>query len=450
MTAPYVNPREGNPVLRVPAGGGAYDPIGGDPSQVNLGFGVGNPNAGNDTSDLFAQALLQERKRRAQLANQTDASGATTDKAISTLQGAKPTATDAFDPATARFNPDATKGVDVSSVGKFQPTETQGVNFDALSGVDLSKVGGFKSSNLDSLDPSTALDRFAASAGRSGSALSGFNATGFDAGAAVKEYATGAASDFFQNQKLALGNLEAKSVGAGRFRSGLFDKDQGSVITELGRGFTSDLAEKAVSAAGITGSAHSAADATNERAGEAIDSSRNATGQLALGALQSSATARFNKANAQDANALDATKTAASLGITKGLDLGNLSLTRAQTIDQSRQLAGEDEAKFGLQKASTIDTLGLDATKSADALKLDKAKSSDAFNLDRDKAAVTGSQGRTSQLQEGSEASSNRYFDALVGAINAYQAGENAKKANKSNFIDGLIGAGATVAAAAL
>lgn len=73
----------------------------------------------------------------------------------------------------------------------------------------------------------------------------------FDPGDAFQEYSKGAYSDFQSRLSRELERLGGASVGAGRFDSGLYDQDQGEIITELGRGYTSDLARQSLNVAGL-------------------------------------------------------------------------------------------------------------------------------------------------------------------------------------------------------
>lgn len=392
----------GQPVnATAPAASPAAPAYGSSTQSILDNGGLPPPGKGMATDlaglqDTFIGSIDDERKRRAQLAGQEDASGAATDADIAKVGGLAPTNTAATPITTAGY----------------QPTATQGVNFDALKGVDLSKVSGFQNTNLGGLgDNGADLTKLASATG----GMTG-DATGFDAGAAYNTYAQGAISDLMQNQKLALKDVASKSVGAGRLNTGLFDQDQGSVIQELSRGATSDLAEQAVNAAGITATAHSAADSTNERARESALSTAEAS-------LQGAATARFNTANAEDSNTLDAQKTAASLGITQGQDLATDQLNRAGTIDQTT----------------------LDADKATDASRLNQSEYQDTFTKDAAETAASDQQNRTNQLSSDQNQSSNRYLDALTGGINMLQQGKNAKDAASSSFLSGLLGTIGTV-----
>lgn len=433
--------------------------------------GTGAPDgSGQGLENTFYGAIEDERRRRQQLADQEDTAGAGVDTAITGLEGLGSTHVDATSPtntegfnsdATRGFSPDATSGVDLSAVQNFQPTEQKGVNFDSLSGVDLSNLSGFKNTNLDGTDVSSGLDSLAAGAQGSKSALSGFSASGFDAGAALKTYADGATSDFFKQQKISLDALRGSSVGAGRLDTGFFDKDQGDVIEELGRGYTSDIAKQAVAAAQITASSHDAADATNERALEGQDSNKTAEGNLALGALNDSATLRFNKADASDKNLLTAATNADTIGVTKGTNLGDLDLRKAQGIDSSVEGAAKDAASLGLTKGATIDSLNLDKSKTIDANTLnkdeyvdtsaaDKAKYQDTFKQTNLSTALTARQARTNQLSSDANQSSNRYLDALTGGINLNNEEKDANAKKTSSFWSGLLDAAGTIGGFAL
>lgn len=407
------------------AGGAISGALGGGKKPTAM---AGVPASTYDSQ--FDTAISDEQKRRKQLQGQSDAAGAGVDQGISRVEGLQPTS----------YAPTASEGVDLNGVGNFDPTEQRGVNFDELGGIDLEGVRNFKSTNLEGDTSGSDLEAWDRAGGAGGpSALEGFSPSEFDAGAAVKEYATGAASDFFKNADTSLRGIRSQSVGAGRFGTGFVDKDQQDAFTELGRGFTSDLARTAVSAAGITSNSRTAADQMRLGRGQAIDVNSRARLDRSLDARKTAAGFKFNRANAIDDRALDATKSAASLSIQKGTNMGDLALRRAGGIDASRQKAVTDAAGMGLDRAKTVDTL-----------RLNNSQFGDTYRQNNAQFGVGARQNRTNQIGNAEETSSNRYFDALVGGINKTQNAKNAAAERKSNTTNGIIGTLGQLGGAAL
>jgi hypothetical protein len=86
-------------------------------------------------------------------------------------------------------------------------------------------AGGYRSQNLETFDAS-ALENF-------------------DPSEAGATFARGAAGDFRRMLGDELRTLTNRSVGAGRFNTGLFDEDQGQVVTRIGEDFNDTIAQQA-------------------------------------------------------------------------------------------------------------------------------------------------------------------------------------------------------------
>ncbi len=74
--------------------------------------------------------------------------------------------------------------------------------------------------------------------------------SGFDPTAAMGTYAGGAIEKFNANLTGRLDKLQNQAVGAGRLRTGWYDRDQGSVATQLGKDFNADIAMQATTLSG--------------------------------------------------------------------------------------------------------------------------------------------------------------------------------------------------------
>lgn len=94
----------------------------------------------------------------------------------------------------------------------------------------------------------------------------------FDPQGAVNQYAQGAWGSISEGLGSTLDRLRDNSVGAGRFDTGLFDKDQGEVVKAGVRDFNNQIAQTSVSAAGLQlQNQNGIADFANTRTGNALD-----------------------------------------------------------------------------------------------------------------------------------------------------------------------------------
>lgn len=322
-----------------------------------------------------------------------------------------------------------TRGFDPSGVTNFDPTETRDVGFGDLERFGSDELRGTSASNLAGTDPGSRLRREGLA---STEGVANFRGRDFDAGAAMKEYAKGAYSDFERGVKTSLDSLRGLSVGEGRLDTGFFDKDQGDVITELGRGYTSDIAKQALNAAGITSESRSAADRTT------LDAMKHGA-TLRTGLLTDSARMELDRAGEMDRLALDRAGQIDKNMLGRADSLGRLKLDRATSIDDARLRATTEGNRLALDRAGQIDRNKLDATKTADAHGLERATYMDENRLKRDQATVDARGKQTGMAGDRAESSRNRYLDALTGRINLTQQRKNAKAQSRDNFMGGLI-----------
>ena len=199
------------------------------------------------------------------------------------------------------------------------------------------------------------------SPGNASGALTDFSSadvSGFDPSAAGKEFASGAVGQFNQNLTSRLGTLQNQAVGAGRLRTGFYDRDQGSVATQLGKDFNNQIAQEA----GVF------------------------SGQK-LGALESGAGMRLSRAQGIDANRLTAGTEAdrvamanADRGLAGMTAQNQFALSQAGGLDSMSQAnadrtlrAGEDTNQFALSRAGGMDSSGLASRSEADRLAMANA-----------------------------------------------------------------------------
>lgn len=73
----------------------------------------------------------------------------------------------------------------------------------------------------------------------------------FDASAALNNYAKGAWGSVSEGLNQTLSDLKGQAAGTGRFDSGFFDQDSGKVVTDVMRGFSNNIAQQSLAAAGM-------------------------------------------------------------------------------------------------------------------------------------------------------------------------------------------------------
>ncbi len=242
------------------------------------------------------------------------------------------------------------------NVSGWSPSNTQAAN--------ANNVAQWLSS-LASLRPSSAgpsasvggLEAPAAAGGAGGpSALRGFSTSAldtFDPSAAESSYITGAQDKFNANLTSRLDTLQNKSVGAGRLRTGFYDRDQGSVATQLGKDYNADIAQEAGVFSGQRLSAMTSAAQLREAAAAGIDS--NAL--TAAGQANSVASANADRAlrGSEDANSFALSR--AQMGLTGAEYADTSAISRAEYEDSNLF----DRAKYLDTSATGRATTGLEA-----------------------------------------------------------------------------------------
>lgn len=190
----------------------------------------------------------------------------------------------------------------------------------------------------------------------------------FDPTAAMTTYATGAEQTFNKNLKETLRQLTNKSVGAGRINTGVFDEDQGRVVTQNAADFNSALAAQATALSGQKLGATTAAD-------QILSSQSELNAQMATGVSEANAAGSLT-ARGQDITGYGAETARLGLGESAAATIDQLGLSRATAADQ-----------MGLTRATSLDTLGLTRANEADTLGLNKATTGMEAAIGRENAA---------------------------------------------------------------
>lgn len=352
----------------------------------------------------------------------------------------------------------------------WNPTNVQGLSFDALSrstpgatsGFSTGALDNYDSENLRVVDVNGTMDRYTggpngfAKAMRSGTTYGPVGQGGylaawddgglgsFDAGAAVKEYATGAWQGAQMDLKDLLGEQEAASQRGGRLNSGFFDRDRGRVITDVGNRFSQALAAQAVQAAGIT--ANAKGQSAQLRLSRASDADRNIldaglqgqnlTAQdqwhvddnnqnllgLGLDAGKYATGAALERASGMDANRLAALKSS-----------GELGLDRAKYMDDYTYRGLKDSTDLDFKRASALDEMGLDKSKYVDSWDQENAQFGDTMDFNRAKDVADRRERREARDTDTWLALGDRYRDQLVGADDRITNRKNAKAQAKQN-----------------
>ena len=355
---------------------------------------------------------------------------------------------------TRGWNPNNVQGLSFDTLSKMTPT--------AADGFDTGALDNFDSENLRGVDVNGTLDRYTGGANRFQQAMRGgrtFDPVaqggnlaawndgglgGYDAGAAVKEYAGGAWNGIQMDLKNLLGEQEAASQRGGRLNSGFFDRDKGRVITDATNRFSNAVAGQAVNAAGITADARKAS--AQMRLSRASDADRNILdaglqGQdltardlwqtdsntrdilgLGLDAGKAATGALLDRASGMDANRLAAIKA--------GRDLG---LDAAKYRDDYRYRGASDAANLNLDRAKSLDEMGLDRNKFVDSWDQENAQFGDTMDWNRTKDAADRTDAREARDTATWLTLGDRYRDQLVGADDRQTARRNAKAQAKQN-----------------
>lgn len=265
-------------------------------------------------------------------------------------------------PALASYNTQALSGYDPSQVASWMAANTVGPA-PQRSAVPQVSGGGvnFSSTNLAGFDPSALM--------------------GFDPSAYGKEYAQGAYGDFQRNLNDELEQLTNASVGAGRLRTGLFDEDQGRVVTRNAATFADKLAQAATTFSGQK-----------------------------LAALQGGSQLQFNRAQAMDENA----RAIAELNAQLGLEASKANASNAlsgQELDLRGYGLETDRQGLALQAARSADELGLQRATDLDRLALQRAQSLDTNALQRSSTGLDAALSRERLAQQGYDTARDRESD---------------------------------------
>jgi len=329
----------------------------------------------------------------------------------------------------------------------WNPTNVQGLSFDAISrstpgatdAYSTDALDNYDSENLRGVNAGATIDRYTGGPNRFAQAMSGANLAAwddggvgaFDAGAALKEYATGAWNDTKMDLGNLLGEQEAASQRGGRLNSGFFDRDKGRVITDSTNRFTNALAQQAVQAAGITGDMK--ARAAQMRLQAAGDRDRLALDGLGLGleAGQSVTDAELERASGMDSNRLNA--------IRSGREL---ALDKSQFTDDYRYRGTKDAADLNLDRAKSLDEMGLDKSKYVDSWDQENAQFGDTMDYNRQRDAANMAEGREGRDLETWMALGDRYRNELTGMDDRITGRRNAKAQAKQNRFQNLISLG--------
>ncbi len=271
----------------------------------------------------------------------------------------------------------------------------------------------------------------------------------FDAGAAVKEYATGAWDQVQAGLKSTLRDLKYDAAARHRMNSGWFDEDQGRVVTDTAANFQSELAKQAVTAAGITADARGRAAALRvQRAGDRDRFAVDAFGLQLEGDRDLLSAASDIDRLRQEGRTREAELAyeALSEGERQRLD----ALKTGDSLSLEALQSGTDAE---IRRAQGADALDLEAIQAADVSDRDRATTRDTLGLRRAEYLDTDSRERSrgvADLRESrlrlrggrAEAAQDRYYDWLSGNADRELARDNAKAERRGNRLQSLIGLG--------
>lgn len=203
----------------------------------------------------------------------------------------------------------------------------------------------------------------------------------FDPSSYGKEFAKGAEGDFKTQLGDQLETLTNQSVGAGRLRTGLFDRDQGRVINRLGEDFNNRLAQAATTFSGQR-----------------------------LSAIQGAEGMRLSRAGDIDANARTIAELNANLGYQTNRDAQANALTsRGQDISEFG--AETDRQRLGLSGAEYLDTQGYNRASDLDAYGYKRATGLDESIFNQKKTGLDAALGRETMYNGAYDRSANRSAD---------------------------------------
>lgn len=417
--------RSGNPALDatyIGRSGGKMRWAGSDGKEYTNREREAATSARDDAMDYDMQAV-QTGQLGGQLARQGGMQQGL-DRSLANLDGAGQ--------RIASWSPQFSMGFNPDELRRMTPTGNDGQTFDDLAGFGSENTAGVSTAALDTYDP-TALR------GVNTSALKGYNAggvirsmtgagtaaaapdiqaaqNGYNAAESVNTYARGAAGQARFVLDDALREADNRAAAGGRLDSGLFDRDRGLVIQNVGRDLNDKIATQAVQAAGIQ------AGIGNNNA--SLGTQANvARGNLAGNLMQSREGLR--SAEARDAASIGADALTNALGIDQRV---------ASDIDSNRLTAANYSTNARLNKAGTIDNNRLAGLDAASRLRLNQAQYGDTFRRDNVRDATDMTRQNNNYLDTANLNAANSYGDFSRGAADLY----NTLNQNSFNNINDL------------
>lgn len=349
---------------------------------VNVPSSQGNPSGssvpGNPSAPDPYNWQQQEEQNALQAWNARGGSVASDETSADAERGATQTAADKAYTNYMDQSPSNVAGYTASNLASYKPSAVQ--NW-------LTSLAPGNSSVAPVTLGGGIVDRGAgASPGGAGAgtALGAYNTDAldaFDPSAAGNTYAQGAYGAFSNNLKDQLKTLTNKSVGAGRFNTGLLDADTGTTTTRLASDFDNAIASAAVQFSGQKESA-----------------------------LASSASDNLSRASGIDADALTAKNEA---------DQYSLASTAQQTA------AAQARAQLGLQGAEYIDTQSYDRATGLDAGVYAKDTYLDTSNMNQAKTGLDEAITREANAAKESDTARDR-GDSYASATRTWAANDRA------------------------
>lgn len=359
----------------------------------------------------------------------------------------------------------------------YDPSNTAALNSDAFRGrsrtvgsVDTGTLTNWHNGALESYTPATAgyrapnladgagsgvrneMERFRAD-GSGTPTLQGAvdvsSVEGFDAGDAVRQYATGAWNQASMGLRDVLKNLDYEAASRHRMKSGWFDEDQGQVVRDTATNLQSEIAKRAVQAAGITADARGrGASLRVQRAGD-MDSAAIAAANLST----ERGRALLSAAGQADELTQQGRIHTADLEYNALSDSDRTRLEAATSAGSQRLSALEAGTRAGLEQATTVDDMDLRAITEAaradreranfiDAAGQRRAEFLDTQQFNRDSGVVDATMRRQQMVGSRAEASQDRYYDYLTGGLDRRQQAANAKAERRNNRLQSFINAG--------
>lgn len=330
---------------------------------------------------------------------------------------------DAAGQRLANYSPQWSMGFNPAELANMTPGRNDAQNFDDLRNFASDQTAGVSTAALDNYNP-TALQGFNSGALKNYNAGAGMQSylrqtggygnqpapdiqaaqNGYDAGASVNEYARGAAGQARFALEEALRNAENSAAAGGRLDSGLFDRDKGLVIQNVGRDLNDKISQAAVQAAGIQ------AGIGNNNA--SLGTQANiARGNLAGNLMQ-------NRENLRSSEA----RTASQIGADALSNALGLDQRTASDIDSNRLSAANYGVNARLNKAQSMDQNRLQGLDAASRLQLNQAQYGDTFRQQNTRDALDMQRQNNNYLDTQTLNGANSYGDFSRGAADLYGA----------------------------